>query len=264
VIGQFLDWCQRAGFGNLEDIEPIHVALTPSIIRALRQRSSSTSPPSAPKFPAATHVEEYLMEIEPAMSRMFELLIWVMGGVDIQDLQRQSRALELEKLNLARWRNDSPDVKEWIESETKIVNQMISEFTLERLQSGAEAKSLAAGSVAAGIIFMAYHGIEVGERHGSPVEGREVRPDYKLKKFVRLARNHAAHYTQKIGASGTVERARFQIAVLEYDQRATGGFTNYSLKLLQILGWESWENVRRDLLSLFDLTGESARPDTRR
>ena len=34
---------------------------------------------------------------------------------------------------------------------------------------------------------------ERGERHGSPVEGREVRPDYKLKKFVRLARNHAAH-----------------------------------------------------------------------
>jgi hypothetical protein len=47
VIGQFLDWCQRAGFGNLEDIEPIHVALTPSIIRVLRQRSRSTSPPSA-------------------------------------------------------------------------------------------------------------------------------------------------------------------------------------------------------------------------
>jgi hypothetical protein len=26
VIGQFLDWYQRAGFGNLEDIEPIDVA----------------------------------------------------------------------------------------------------------------------------------------------------------------------------------------------------------------------------------------------
>jgi hypothetical protein len=26
VTGQLLDWCQRAGFGNLEDIEPIHVA----------------------------------------------------------------------------------------------------------------------------------------------------------------------------------------------------------------------------------------------
>ena len=26
AIGQFLDWCQRAGFSNLEDIEPIHVA----------------------------------------------------------------------------------------------------------------------------------------------------------------------------------------------------------------------------------------------
>jgi Phage integrase, N-terminal SAM-like domain len=26
AIRQFLDWCQRAGFSNLEDIEPIHVA----------------------------------------------------------------------------------------------------------------------------------------------------------------------------------------------------------------------------------------------
>jgi site-specific recombinase XerD len=26
AIGQFLDWCERAGFSNLEDIEPIHVA----------------------------------------------------------------------------------------------------------------------------------------------------------------------------------------------------------------------------------------------
>jgi site-specific recombinase XerD len=26
AIGQFLDWCQRVGFQNLEDIEPIHVA----------------------------------------------------------------------------------------------------------------------------------------------------------------------------------------------------------------------------------------------
>src|SRR6202043_3255207 len=26
AIGQFLDWCQRAGFSNIEDVEPIHVA----------------------------------------------------------------------------------------------------------------------------------------------------------------------------------------------------------------------------------------------
>src|SRR6202045_2178201 len=26
AIGQFLDWCERAGFSNLEDIGPIHVA----------------------------------------------------------------------------------------------------------------------------------------------------------------------------------------------------------------------------------------------
>ena len=26
AIGQFLDWCQRAGFSNIEDIESIHVA----------------------------------------------------------------------------------------------------------------------------------------------------------------------------------------------------------------------------------------------
>ena len=26
AIGQFLDWCERGGFFNLEDVEPIHVA----------------------------------------------------------------------------------------------------------------------------------------------------------------------------------------------------------------------------------------------
>jgi hypothetical protein len=26
AIGQFLEWCQRAGFSNIEDTEPIHVA----------------------------------------------------------------------------------------------------------------------------------------------------------------------------------------------------------------------------------------------
>src|ERR1700680_3857795 len=105
--------------------------------------------PSDPKFPAATHVEEYLMEIEPAMSRMFELLITVMTGVDIRDIRRESRSIELEKLNLAMMRNDSADVNEWIESKAKAINEMLAELSLERLQSGAEAKSLAAGSVAA-------------------------------------------------------------------------------------------------------------------
>jgi hypothetical protein len=26
AIGRFLDWCQRAGFRHLEDLEPIHIA----------------------------------------------------------------------------------------------------------------------------------------------------------------------------------------------------------------------------------------------
>ena len=37
AIGQFLDWCQSAGFGNLEDIEPIHVAAY------IEQHSGSTA-----------------------------------------------------------------------------------------------------------------------------------------------------------------------------------------------------------------------------
>ena len=46
AIGQFLDWCQRAGFRNLEDIEPIHVAATSNSIRVQPRRSSSTWPQS--------------------------------------------------------------------------------------------------------------------------------------------------------------------------------------------------------------------------
>src|SRR5260370_30772443 len=38
AIGQFLDWCQRAGFSNLEDIEPIHVAAY------IEQHSRSAAP----------------------------------------------------------------------------------------------------------------------------------------------------------------------------------------------------------------------------
>jgi hypothetical protein len=51
AIGQFLDWCQRAGFRCLEDIEPIAVAHTLNNTRARRQLLSSTCPRSGCSSP---------------------------------------------------------------------------------------------------------------------------------------------------------------------------------------------------------------------
>jgi hypothetical protein len=104
---------------------------------------------------------------------------------------------------------------------------------------------------------MAQHGIDVGKQHGPASEGREVRPNYKLKNFIRLARNHAAHYSETISGKQIREREDFQLAVLNYDQRTDGSFVNHSFKVLEILDWRSWDNVREDILSLFDPTGES-------
>lgn len=45
---------------------------------------------------------------------------------------------------------------------------------LDEPRIGEEGKTLAVASIAAAIIFIAHHGIEVRERHGSAVDGREV------------------------------------------------------------------------------------------
>jgi hypothetical protein len=51
AIGQFLDWCQRAGFRGLEDIEPITVAAyieqhsgSPATIKSICPRSGCSFP----------------------------------------------------------------------------------------------------------------------------------------------------------------------------------------------------------------------------
>jgi len=51
AIGQFLDWCQRAGFRGLEDIEPITVAAYVEQHPARRQLLSSICPRSGCSFP---------------------------------------------------------------------------------------------------------------------------------------------------------------------------------------------------------------------
>jgi hypothetical protein len=49
-----------------------------------------------------------------------------------------------------------------------------------------------------------HHGIEVGERHGNAVDGREVNAGYDLKDFIVQARNHA-----KIQAPAGLEATSF-------------------------------------------------------
>jgi site-specific recombinase XerD len=51
AIGQFLDWCQRAGFRDLEDIEPITVAAYVEQHRDRRQPLSSICPRFGCSFP---------------------------------------------------------------------------------------------------------------------------------------------------------------------------------------------------------------------
>ena len=51
AIGQFLDWCQRAGFRGLEDIEPITVAAYVNNTRARQPPLNSICPRSGCSFP---------------------------------------------------------------------------------------------------------------------------------------------------------------------------------------------------------------------
>jgi hypothetical protein len=67
------------------------------------------------------------------------------------------------------------------------------------------------------------------------------------------ARNHAAHFAEM---KPRPPRERFQKQVLNYDQLTNKTIVNHSYRLLEMLGWRSWNHIRRDLLSLFNPTGE--------
>jgi hypothetical protein len=108
-------------------------------------------------------------------------------------------------------------------------------------------------AVAASIILMAYQGIRMGEQRGAVDEGRMVHDPYRLRDFVKLSRDHGAHFWEDITKAHT-ERLDFQKAVLGYDQQSDGTHINHSVALLDKLGWHSYKDVEADLIKLFDPT----------
>jgi hypothetical protein len=93
----------------------------------------------------------------------------------------------------------------------------------------------------------------VGQQRGAVDEGRMVHDPYRLRDFVKLSRDHGAHFWEDITKAHT-ERLDFQKAVLGYDQQSDGTHINHSVALLDKLGWHSYKDVEADLIKLFDPT----------
>jgi hypothetical protein len=203
------------------------------------------------------YVHGYLVEVAPAVSRMFHVLLELVSG-DRQNFQRiKDLEHELTFWSILAYGNiEGIDEKERekhrIEAAERSKQLAEIDLELDKLRSGEEGKTLAVNSIAAGIIFIARHGIEIGERHGASVSGRDVVPGYALKEFIIQARHHAAHYSEIKEIRGS--RDKFQKEVLKYDQRVENTTDNRSFQLLEILEWRSWNHVWRDVLSLFRLT----------
>jgi hypothetical protein len=205
-------------------------------------------------LPAAAYVHTYLNEVSPALSGMFHLLLELVSG----DSQKVKMAKELERqetysliLGYGNGLSIDPKIREQHRKTAAKLKEQLAQIDLEldRLRYGKEGKTLAVASIAAGIIFIAHHAMEIGERYDSPVEGRDVIAGYKLKDFITEARNHAAHFAEN---KPRPKRAQFQKQVLNYDQKAEKTIVNYSYRLLEILKWRSSNDIRKDLLSLFD------------
>jgi hypothetical protein len=189
---------------------------------------------------------------------MFHLLLELVSG----DSQKVEMMKELERqeafsliLGYANGLSIDPKIREQHREEAAKLKEQLAQIDLEldRLRYGKEGKTLAVASIAAGIIFIAHHAMEIGERYDSPVEGREVIAGYKLKDFITEARNHAAHFAEN---KPHPKRAQFQKQVLNYDQKAEKTIVNHSYRLLEILKWRSWNDIHKDLLSLFDPMGK--------
>jgi hypothetical protein len=208
--------------------------------------------------PPAVHVHWYLNDAAPAIRRLFYVLVELLSG----DSEKVQRIRELEDQRTFSLILGYGDVGK-IDEETRDrhrkeaadhAKQLASiDLELDTLRNGEEGKTLAVASVAAGIIFIAHHGIEIGEKHGRAVDGREVIVGYNLKEFIVQARNHAAHFAEM---EPHPPREKFQKQVLNYDQRAERTTVNHSFRLLEILRWRTWNDIRKDLLSLFNPTGE--------
>jgi len=185
---------------------------------------------------------------------MFHLLLELISGDSqkvemIKELERQETYSSI--LGYADGIDLDPKIREQHRKEASKMRGRLAQIDLEldQLRDGKEGRTLAVASIASGIIFIAYHAMEIGERYDSPVEGRDVIAGYKIKNFLTEARNHAAHFAE---VKPHAKRAQFQKQVLNYDQDAGKATVNHSYRLLEILKWRSWNHVRKDLLSLFD------------
>lgn len=78
---------------------------------------------------------------------------------------------------------------------------------------------------------------------------------YRLREFVRLSRDHGAHFW-KNPHDAKRQRLEFQKTVLGYDQEVDGINFNYSVTLFEKLGWGRYPEIENDLMSLFAPTGQ--------
>ena len=212
--------------------------------------------PDPVRHPAA-YVHWYLCDVSPAVSRLFYALLELLSG----DPEKVQRIKELEKqkiwssiLGYADSDMDEETREKYRKEAADQTEQLASiDLELDALRNGEEGKTLAVASIAAGIIFIAHHGIEIGERHTKAAAGREVIEGYKLKDFIVQARNHSAHFAETEPRDA---REKFQTEVLHYDQRTERTTVNHSYRLLEMLQWRSWNDIRNDFLGLFNPKGE--------
>jgi hypothetical protein len=206
----------------------------------------------------AVYVHWYLCDVAPAIHLLFYALLELVSG----DSAKVQRIKELEKQKL--WSSilaygDIGDIDEKVregyrkEAATRTEQLASIDLELDELRNGEEGKTLAVASLAGGILFIAHHGIEIGEKHAKAVGGREIIEGYNLKDFIVQARDHAAHFAE---TEPWPKRERFQKEALAYDQRAERTTVNHSYRLLEMLKWRSWNDIRSDLLSLFNPKGE--------
>jgi hypothetical protein len=123
---------------------------------------------------------------------------------------------------------------------------------LAQLYASSEVKSLVMGTVAAGILFVASHAVKIGKaflpQGAEPKDGRIVKAGYCLKEFIRLSRNHAAHFSEM---PTDPKLLKFLHDVLGYVPNPQGPFINHSYSLLCILGWSNFDRMMEDVRSLF-------------
>jgi hypothetical protein len=115
---------------------------------------------------------------------------------------------------------------------------------------------VAAGAIAGAIISIAHQGVLLTDKHGTVPHGRIVHSQYRFREFIKLSREHGAHFLEELKSEADVgehkkRRFAFQKTVLGYDQLSEQTHLNYSAKLLQILGWSRYEDMATDLMSLF-------------